>query len=141
MKIFLTLATVWTAAIIGIVQATEEIPAPAPVVTSQEITAIVHAEEIAPRDEITVTAPEIQPEIVTPLEPIAPGSEILEPVTMDAELSDTEIGYVGATFVLEPCQVEDGSGQVACYWDAATMGNQGGTSVIFLEGEAYYPGG
>lgn len=36
---------------------------------------------------------------------------------------------------IEPCEFEDGSGQSACYWDAETMGNRVGETVIVYRDE------
>lgn len=42
------------------------------------------------------------------------------------------------TYTLAPCPTEDSEN---CYWDAANMGNGGGTSFISLNGTWYYPEG
>lgn len=34
------------------------------------------------------------------------------------------------TLFLAPCEVEDGSTQVVCYWDASEQGNEQGTDVL-----------
>ena len=78
--------------------------------------------------------------LATPLEPIAPGSDILEPVTLEAE-EPVEASSIGPFYTLEPCASDEiPAGYVPnCYWDASERGNGLGYDFIWWEGEVFYP--
>jgi hypothetical protein len=72
--------------------------------------------------------------------PVAPEPEPCPEATAE-DGSCVPFTFYAPTYTLEPCEEEDGSGQVACYWDASERENGLGRDFIVLNGVTFYPEG